>query len=164
MSIAHQRSHNSPGQIGFLWNVGSFSVLCFIPSSELGDYFCSLWVQYAKVKRKVGLNVIYTPSLRFSNQPLRHTNRKQPVNSWNVVAFWSQRDLHSAQALENFDAILEESDGIMVARGDLGVEIPFATVTRAQKLIVERTNRMGKPSMFEIDPVPMQSSLHTNDK
>lgn len=53
--------------------------------------------------------------------------------------------IESAEALENFDEILEESDGIMVARGDLGVEIPFSTVTRAQKEIVNRCITHGKP-------------------
>ena len=44
--------------------------------------------------------------------------------------------IESALALKNFDSILEESDGIMVARGDLGVEIPIYQVTNAQKEMV----------------------------
>jgi pyruvate kinase len=53
--------------------------------------------------------------------------------------------IESATGLKNFDAILEESDGIMVARGDLGVEIPIHQVTNAQKEMVAACNSVGKP-------------------
>lgn len=53
--------------------------------------------------------------------------------------------IESVEALQNFESILEESDGIMVARGDLGVEIPMETLTSVQKEIVTRCNQVGKP-------------------
>jgi len=49
------------------------------------------------------------------------------------------------QALERFDAILERVDGIMVARGDLGVEMPLAEVPMIQKRLIRATRNMGKP-------------------
>jgi len=53
--------------------------------------------------------------------------------------------IETASALSHFDDILEASDGIMVARGDLGVEIPLTQVTNAQKEMVAACNAVGKP-------------------
>jgi pyruvate kinase len=49
------------------------------------------------------------------------------------------------EALDHIDEIIEESGGIMVARGDLGVEIPLEQVPRTQKMIIARTNAAAKP-------------------
>ncbi len=49
------------------------------------------------------------------------------------------------EALENIDGILQVADGAMVARGDLGVEIGIERVTLAQKEIIRKCNRLGKP-------------------
>jgi pyruvate kinase len=48
-------------------------------------------------------------------------------------------------ALEHLEGILHVSDGIMVARGDLGVELPFEQVPLAQKRLIREANRHGKP-------------------
>jgi pyruvate kinase len=48
-------------------------------------------------------------------------------------------------ALANIDAILRASDGVMVARGDLGVELPFEEVPLAQKKIIALANQLGRP-------------------
>jgi pyruvate kinase len=48
-------------------------------------------------------------------------------------------------ALENIESIIRASDGVMVARGDLGVELPFEEVPLAQKRIIALCNRLGRP-------------------
>lgn len=53
--------------------------------------------------------------------------------------------IEKSEALTNIDAILEEADGLMVARGDLGVEIPIEQVPRIQKNLIRKANAAAKP-------------------
>ena len=55
--------------------------------------------------------------------------------------------IENTQGVENFDAILQVADGIMIARGDLGVEVPLSQVPRLQKMMIRKCYMEGKPSI-----------------
>lgn len=55
--------------------------------------------------------------------------------------------IENAAGVENFDSIVQIADGIMIARGDLGVEVPLSQVPKLQKMMIRKCYLAGKPSV-----------------
>jgi pyruvate kinase len=84
----------------------------------------------------VALSFVRQPGdLDAARQVMKEAGRQVPIIA----------KLEKAEALARLDAILEKTDGVMVARGDLGVEIPPEEVPAIQKDIIRRANTRGLP-------------------
>lgn len=55
--------------------------------------------------------------------------------------------IENSEGVQNFDTIVQVADGIMIARGDLGVEVPLSQVPKLQKMMIRKSYLAGKPSV-----------------
>lgn len=69
--------------------------------------------------------------------------------------------IESSRAIKNLDEIIKVSDGIMVARGDLGVEMPMAKLPILQKQMIEKCRSYGKTCIVATE---MLASMYTNSR
>ena len=79
-------------------------------------------------------------------------------NNDNITIF---PKIENQEGIDNIEAILEVSDGLMVARGDMGVEIPPESVPMVQKDLIRKCNKLGKPV---ITATQMLDSMQRNPR
>ncbi len=135
---------------------------------------------------------INTPGIKLDTKAVTQTDKEQiqfcAENGWDFVAASYIRDAQDAsyvkkslkntpmqmiakieegQGVENIHEIMSIADGIMVARGDMGVELPIEKLTAIQKMLIRKANQAGKPvitatqmleSMIE-KPIPTRAEI-----
>lgn len=90
----------------------------------------------------MGVDFIFASFIRTAEDVL-HIRKILEENGGSDIHIYAK--IESAQGVANLDEILEAVDGLMVARGDLGVEIPTQEVPLVQKEIIRKSNLAGKP-------------------
>ncbi len=107
----------------------------------------------------VALSFVRTgDDVRYARQYLKDLNSTAPVMA----------KLERRECVDNLDDILQEVDGIMVARGDLGVEMPMEQVPGIQKKMVQRAREIGKISSIATQmlrsmvnsPIPLRAEVN----
>jgi len=153
--------------------------------SRTGDYAECRVVQAGQVASRQGVNL---PGVQLSVPAMDHHDREaaqwaaaRGVDFISLSFVRSPNDLielkqllhdvgcdalviakiEKAEAVENLEAIVEVADGVMVARGDLGVEIDIALVPLVQKQIIETCNRRHRPVIVATQMLAtMQATRH----
>lgn len=91
---------------------------------------------------KKGIDMIAASFVRKASDVLAIRRLLEENNAEHILII---SKIESREGVENIDEIIKVSDGIMVARGDLGVEIPIEEIPIVQKRIIEKCNKIGKP-------------------
>lgn len=88
-----------------------------------------------------GLNFIAISFVRTAKDVEEVRNILRETGNEHVQLF---SKIENQQGIDNIDEIIEASDGIMIARGDMGIEVPFEMVPVYQKMIITKVNAAGK--------------------
>jgi len=88
-----------------------------------------------------GIDIIAASFIRKAADVLEIRKVLEDYNGTDILIF---SKIENQEGIDNIDEIIKFSDGIMVARGDLGVEIPTEEVPLVQKMIIKKCNEAGK--------------------
>lgn len=124
------------GTLGNNKNVNVPGVITTLPAVTEKD------VSDLKFGIEMGIDIIAASFIRKAADVL-HMRKVLQENGGGDILIFSKIENH--EGVNNIDEIIKFSDGIMVARGDLGVEIPTEEVPVVQKMIIEKCNEAGKP-------------------
>jgi pyruvate kinase len=102
-----------------------------------------------------GVDLIALSFVSCAEQVITVRKLLEELNHPNI---WIISKIESATGVKNFDAILSVSDGVMVARGDLGVELPIEQIPRLQKQFVGKCLEAGKPVIIATQM--LESMIH----
>ena len=105
-----------------------------------------------------GINFIAASFVRKAQDVLDIRELLKEKNKEDVLIF---PKIESQEGIDNFESIIEVSDGLMVPRGDMGVEIPAENVPLVQKNMIRRCNELGKPV---ITATQMLDSMQENPR
>jgi pyruvate kinase len=107
---------------------------------------------------KIGIDIVAASFVRKAEDVL-DIKKVLSENGGSHIKVYSKIENH--EGVNNIDNIIEASDGIMVARGDLGVEIPLEEVPIVQKMIIKKCNEKNKPV---ITATQMMESMTQNPR
>ncbi|WP_407891139.1 pyruvate kinase [Lacticaseibacillus sp. N501-2] len=105
-----------------------------------------------------GINFIAASFVRKPQDILDIRELLEEKDALNVQIF---PKIESQEGIDNFDAVLKVADGLMVPRGDMGVEIPYEQVPLVQKTMIKKANAAGKPV---ITATQMLDSMQENPR
>ncbi|MCM8710143.1 pyruvate kinase [Clostridium sp. SYSU_GA19001] len=124
------------GSLGNNKNVNVPGVVTTLPAVTEKD------IKDLKFGIEVGVDIIAASFIRKASDVLAIRKVLQENGGGDILIF---SKIENHEGVANIDEIIKFSDGIMVARGDLGVEIPTEDVPVVQKMIIEKCNEAGKP-------------------
>ncbi len=105
-----------------------------------------------------GIDIIAASFTRCADNIITIKNLLTELNSLSVLVI---AKIENFEGIENFDGIIQVADGVMIARGDLGVEIPLSKVPKVQKDMIRKCYLAGKPS---VTATQMLESMITNPR
>ncbi|WP_368754302.1 pyruvate kinase, partial [Klebsiella pneumoniae] len=105
-----------------------------------------------------GIDFIAASFVRRASDVLEITKILEEENATHIQII---PKIENQEGIDNIDEILKVSDGLMVARGDMGVEIPTEDVPVVQKALIKKCNALGKPV---ITATQMLDSMQRNPR